>query len=69
MGLDSKQPCTGPSGCGHPLHEHTGTHAKGTKTACRHKLAYGRGTCACAGFKGIRADSPRPNVELEASHG
>ncbi len=58
MSVYEKMLCTGPSGCGHPRHEHTGTHLKGTKTACRHKLAQGRGVCACTGFKGNQADSP-----------
>ena len=69
MSLCEKELCTGPSGCGHPRHEHTGTHVKGSRTACRHRLAQGRGTCACTQFKGIRTGSPDPKKSVEASHG
>lgn len=67
MSLHDKMLCTGPSGCGHPRYEHTGTHLKGTKTACRHKMAQGRGVCACAEFKGVRANSSVSKASLEAS--
>lgn len=69
MSLYDKEPCTGPTGCGHPRHEHTGNHLKGTKTACRHKLAQGRGICACTGFKEIRTDSPVSKPKKEATSG
>jgi hypothetical protein len=69
MSLYEKELCTGPTGCGHPRHEHTGTHLKGSRTACRHKLAQGRGTCACTRFKGVRGSSSDSKPVLEASHG
>lgn len=69
MSLHEKTLCSGPSGCGHPRHEHTGTHLKGTKTACRHRLAQGRGTCACTEFKGVRADSSGSKRSVEVSDG
>lgn len=69
MGLDGKRLCTGPSGCGHPRHEHTGNHLKGTKTACRHKLAHGRGVCACTGFKGESVESVESEVRKKAVNG
>lgn len=69
MSLYDKELCTGPSGCGHPRHEHTGTHVRGTRTACRHKLAQGRGTCACTEFKGVRTDSPVSKRVTEAARG
>lgn len=58
MSLHDKMLCAGPSGCGHTRHEHTGSHLKGSRTACRHKLAQGRGVCACGEFRTIQADSP-----------
>ena len=69
MSLHDKELCAGPSGCGHPRHEHTGTHVKGTRTACRHRLAQGRGICACAEFKGVRADSSDSKRTVEAPRG
>lgn len=57
MGLYDKMLCTGPSGCGHPRHEHSGTHVKDSRSACRHKLAHGRGACACTHFKEVQATS------------
>lgn len=69
MSLYEKMLCTGASGCGHPRHEHTGTHVRGTKTACRHKLANGRGTCACTGFKEIRGSSSVSKRTLEVANG
>lgn len=66
MSLYEKMVCTGPSGCGHPRYEHTGTHEKGSRTACRHRLANGRGTCACTQFKEIRTGSSVPNPAKEA---
>jgi hypothetical protein len=69
MSLHEKTLCTGPSGCGHPRHEHTGTHVKGSRTACRHKLAQGRGVCACTEFKGVRTDSPVSKRTPEAARG
>ena len=69
MSLYEKMLCEGPSGCGHPRHEHTGTHVKGTKTACRHRLAQGRGVCACTGFKGNRVDSSDSKKPVEVSRG
>ena len=69
MGLYDKAPCTGPSGCGHPRHEHIGNHLKGTKTACRHKLAHGRGVCACTGFKGESVESVDSNASKETVDG
>ncbi len=69
MSLHEKMLCTGPSGCGHPRHEHTGTHLKGSRTACRHKLAQGRGTCACTEFREIRTRSSDSNRTLEAARG
>lgn len=69
MALEDKMLCTGPSGCGHPRHEHTGNHVQGSKLACRHKLAQGRGVCACARFKEIRGDSPVSDQGLEVLRG
>jgi hypothetical protein len=69
MGLDDKRLCAGPSGCGHPRHEHTGNHQKGTRTACRHRLAHGRGVCACTGFKGESVESADSRTEKEGAHG
>jgi hypothetical protein len=69
MSLHEKTLCTGPSGCGHPRHEHTGTHVKGSRTACRHKLAQGRGVCACTEFKGVHTDSSVSERALEAARG
>lgn len=69
MSLHEKMLCSGATGCGHPRHEHTGTHLKGSRTACRHRLANGRGTCACTGFKEIRGSSSVSKPDLEASRG
>ncbi len=69
MSLYEKMLCSGPSGCGHPRHEHTGAHLKGTKTACRHKLAQGRGVCACTEFKGVRTNSSDSKRTVEAPRG
>lgn len=49
--------CTGSTGCGHPWREHADTYAKDPQSACRHKLAQGRSTCACTRFKGILTNS------------
>lgn len=69
MGLYDKMLCTGPSGCGHPRHEHTGTRMQGSGSACRHKLAQGRGTCACSRFKEVRGDSSGSKQATEALRG
>jgi hypothetical protein len=69
MSLYEKMLCTGPSGCGHPRHEHTGTQVKGSRSACRHKLAQGRGTCACTRFKALPGDSSDSKPKVEAVHG
>jgi len=66
MGLNDKALCTGPSGCGHPRHEHTGSHVKGTRTACRHRLANGRGSCACTEFRSIQSRSSVSKSQSEA---
>lgn len=67
MSLFEKMRCTGPTGCGHPRHEHTGNHLKGTRTACRHPMAQGRGTCACTQFKEVRTTSSDSEGEVEAT--
>lgn len=67
MSLFEKMLCTGPTGCGHPRHEHTGNHLKGTRTACRHRLAQGRGTCACTQFKEVHTASSGSEGAVEAT--
>lgn len=57
MSLRDETICSGPSGCGHARHEHTGTHVKGSKSACRKKLGNGRTTCACTQFKEVQGGS------------
>lgn len=69
MSLHGKMLCTGPSGCGHPRHEHTGTHVEGSRSACRHRLAQGRGVCACTRFKEVQDDSSGSKRRMEAAHG
>lgn len=69
MSLYDKMLCTGQTGCGHPRHEHTGTHLRGSKTACRHPLGQGRAKCACTGFKEGSSPSSHSGKTLEASGG
>lgn len=69
MSLYDKMPCSGPSGCGHPRHRHTGTHVEGLKSACRSKLGNGRATCACTRFKEVQGASSVSKKPVEASRG
>lgn len=56
MSLNGEELCEGPGACGHPRREHV-RRAKGSRTACQHKLGNGRATCACNRFKGVRDGS------------
>lgn len=68
MSLYDKMKCAGPSGCGHPRHRHSGTHAAGSKSACTQPIGNGRSKCACQRFKEIRTGSSdsKPTVTAES---
>lgn len=67
MSMYDKMLCSGPSGCGHPRHQHTGTHEKGSMAACRSKLGNGRATCACTRFKEVPGASSVSKDKASAS--
>lgn len=60
MSLYDKMLCSGPTGCGHPRHNHSGTHVKGSKTACTKHLGNEESRqlkCSCRQFKEVRTNS------------
>lgn len=50
MSLQDKEKCRD---CGHPRYFHTGTHVKGSKSACRRRVLVARSPvlCDCTAFK------------------
>lgn len=67
MALRDKEKCSGPTGCGHPRHQHTGTHIEGSRTACRQPLAQGRAKCPCRAFKEVRDGSSDSEEKVEGA--
>lgn len=65
MSLYDKEKCSGPTGCGHPRHRHTGTHVEGSRTACRQPLGQGRAKCSCRAFKEVRDGSSDSKKRVE----
>lgn len=59
MSLDDKMRC---ARCAHPRHDHSGTHVKGSKSACTKDLGNEtsgrRIKCSCRNFKEVQPGSP-----------
>lgn len=70
MNPSGKTLCGGPSGCGHPLDEHT-RQVDDSQVACTHQLSKsgGRATCACKRFKEIRVGSSGSRTAVGTGHG